>query len=511
MTAWGSLGSGYGQLNGPTGIAVDGSGNVYVTENGFRVTLNPFSRIQEFDEDGRFLSAWGSFGSANGQFRYPSGVAVDGSGNVFVLDQGNARIEKFGYATFGLTVSRDGSGLRHRRTTAGSDIDCGTTCSAPFTNGSMVTLTETPGPNSVFNGWNSDCTVVGGDCHVTMDQARTVIATFVSVHSITLTTAGAGSGSVDPDTSGRSDCGSTSILCYETGRSVILTATPSPGSRFIGWSGDCSGVDDCTVSTDTDTAVTATFELKIDQTIMFASISRKTMAQSGLAINPIASSGLAVIVTSATPMVCDISQGTVMFSAPGTCTLHADQAGDANYNPAPTVTRTFTITKANQKITFASISKKTRLQSGFAISPTASSGLAVSVISATTPICDVSQGTVVFYDAGTCTLQANQAGDANYNPAKTVTRSFSITKATQKITFASISTKRMSQSGFAISPTASSGLIVTVTSTTPSVCVAQGMTIIFNTPGTCSLIAEQAGDLTYAPAPTLTRSFTIKP
>ena len=71
LLAWGSLGTGFGRLNGPTGLAVDGSGHVYITENGFRATLNPFSRIQEFDSTGQFLSAWGSFGSGDGQFRYP--------------------------------------------------------------------------------------------------------------------------------------------------------------------------------------------------------------------------------------------------------------------------------------------------------------------------------------------------------------------------------------------------------------------------------------------------------
>jgi len=88
LTTWGSSGTGNGQFNGPGGIAVDGSGNVFVADNGN-------NRIQKFDNAGTFLTTWGSFGIGNGQFFGPQGVAVDGSGNVFVAEFGNNRIQKF--------------------------------------------------------------------------------------------------------------------------------------------------------------------------------------------------------------------------------------------------------------------------------------------------------------------------------------------------------------------------------------------------------------------------------
>src|SRR5205814_1918932 len=84
----GITGSGDGQFNGPVNIAVDSSGNVYVAD-----TLN--HRIQKFTSAGNFLTAWGSHGSTNGQFGYPEGVATDGSGNVYVADTQNYRIQKF--------------------------------------------------------------------------------------------------------------------------------------------------------------------------------------------------------------------------------------------------------------------------------------------------------------------------------------------------------------------------------------------------------------------------------
>ncbi|MCX9010850.1 MAG: DUF3160 domain-containing protein [Candidatus Methanoperedens sp.] len=75
-------------FNSPSGIAVDSSGNVYVAEQGN-------GRIQKFNESGGFLVKWGSEGTGDGQFRYPSGIAVDRSGNVYVADYYNNRTQKF--------------------------------------------------------------------------------------------------------------------------------------------------------------------------------------------------------------------------------------------------------------------------------------------------------------------------------------------------------------------------------------------------------------------------------
>lgn len=70
-------------------MAVDASGNVYVVD-----LYAP--RVRKFSSTGTLLTLWGSYGSANGQFQYPNGVAVGPSGNVYVADGGNNRIQRFG-------------------------------------------------------------------------------------------------------------------------------------------------------------------------------------------------------------------------------------------------------------------------------------------------------------------------------------------------------------------------------------------------------------------------------
>jgi tripartite motif-containing protein 71 len=94
----------------PIGVAVDMEGNIYVMDAGN-------SRVQKFDHNGMFLLMWGSKGAGDGQFSLSipdeGSVAVDADGNVYVGDADNYRIEKFDsngnfLAKWGVNGSGDG-------------------------------------------------------------------------------------------------------------------------------------------------------------------------------------------------------------------------------------------------------------------------------------------------------------------------------------------------------------------------------------------------------------------
>jgi streptogramin lyase len=92
LAQWGSAGTGDGQFYQASGIAVDGSYNVFVIDGS--------GRVQKFDSNGAFLLKWGSPGFGDGQFATPLGIAVDAAGNVYVVDFGG-RLQKFdGNGTF---------------------------------------------------------------------------------------------------------------------------------------------------------------------------------------------------------------------------------------------------------------------------------------------------------------------------------------------------------------------------------------------------------------------------
>lgn len=88
VAQFGSYGEGDGQFIYPTDVAVSDDGTVYVAEYGKN------DRIVVFDREYAFVSQWGSHGSGQGQFRRPMGLAIDREGCVFVADSVNHRIQR---------------------------------------------------------------------------------------------------------------------------------------------------------------------------------------------------------------------------------------------------------------------------------------------------------------------------------------------------------------------------------------------------------------------------------
>jgi DNA-binding beta-propeller fold protein YncE len=97
----GIAGAGAGQLDGPDGVAIDSSGDVWVAEEGS-------DRVQEFSESGSYITSFGSAGSGAGQFAAPMDVAFEG-GDVYVTDQNNNRIDEF--TTGGTFIKAIGFGV----------------------------------------------------------------------------------------------------------------------------------------------------------------------------------------------------------------------------------------------------------------------------------------------------------------------------------------------------------------------------------------------------------------
>jgi Bacterial Ig domain/RTX calcium-binding nonapeptide repeat (4 copies)/Divergent InlB B-repeat domain len=116
----------------------------------------------------------------NGMVRYTPAAGFEGPDSFsYTLSDGRGGTASASVAvdvgTFTLSASKTGNG---RLTSTPPGIDCGTTCSADFVNGSSVTLVAQPDPGWSFGGWNGACTGTGA-CTITMDAAKAVGADFL--------------------------------------------------------------------------------------------------------------------------------------------------------------------------------------------------------------------------------------------------------------------------------------------------------------------------------------------
>ena len=146
-----------------------------------------------------------------------------------------------------------------------------------------------------------------------------------------------------------------------------------------------------------------------------------------------AASGDTVVITSATTLVCTISSGVVSFLSAGTCTLDFNDPGNSTYAAAPQVNQGFTVDLDSQTTTFTAPASGSVGGSANLSATGGGSGNPVvfSVDPASGPgVCKVSgtNGTTLNYTgAGTCVIDANQAGDTTYATAPQVTGSTTVT------------------------------------------------------------------------------------
>jgi len=141
---------------------------------------------------------------------------------------------------------------------------------------------------------------------------------------------------------------------------------------------------------------------------------------------------------------------------------------DNNFSAASDNTTTLTVNKANQTITFTALTDKIYGDADFAVSATATSGLAVTFAAGATDKCTVTGTTVHITGAGSCTITAAQIGDGNYNaataaPTSALARTFTIAPKALTVTANNASKTYGQVATFAATDFTSSGLVGTET------------------------------------------------
>jgi len=253
-----------------------------------------------------------------------------------------------------------------------------------------------------------------------------------------------------------------------------------------------------------------TTDMMGDQLITFAPMPAKYVNDTDFAPGATVSSGLPLTYTSSDTSVAIISGSQIHIKNVGSTTISAVQTGNADYKAATTLVQKLSVQKAAQTITFEAPAAKTVSDADFSPGATASSGLPVTYTSSDTTVLKVIADKLHITGAGTTTVTAVQSGNAIYAAASPVSKTVTITKLSQTLSFPALSAARPGDADITLNGAGSSGLPVTYSSSNTAVASVSGNILHIIGPGTTLITALQSGNAQYAQA-AQDRSFAVVP
>lgn len=208
-----------------------------------------------------------------------------------------------------------------------------------------------------------------------------------------------------------------------------------------------------------------------------------------------------------------VLSGTPTSAGPATFTVTASNGT----SPDASIEQTITVAQAAQAITFTS-DAPSAAATGDTYTVAATGGASAnpvtfSIDDASTATCSISGDTVTLDHSGTCVVDADQEGNANYAAAPQAQQTIAVGVAAQVITFAPLAaTATVGDSVELSAAGGASGNPVTFSlapETTGSACSIDGTTLSFDHAGTCVVVADQEGNDDYAAAPHSSQTVTV--
>ncbi|MBN8794051.1 MAG: fibronectin type III domain-containing protein [Stenotrophomonas nitritireducens] len=409
--------------------------------------------------------------------------------------------------------------------------------SASSGNAVNVNITSITGAGTIKIDLNGSTNIV--------DNAGNSIPSYSSgnTHTVAIPTA-PGAPTIGTATAGDAQATVTFTAPASDGGSAITTYTATPSPAVPGGPFTCAGPAACTITVTGLTNGTAyTFTVtatngtgtsaasgastpvtpKANQTITFNQPANYNYGTTPI-LGATSDSGLTVSFSSSTTSVCTVtSGGELTFASAGTCTINADQSGNASTNVAGTVTRSFTVNAITPGAPTIGTATAGNQQATVTFSaPSSTGGATITSYTVTanpgnftgtgsgSPISVTGLTNGVSY---TFTVTATStAGTGAASAASNVV----IPAAPQSITFINPGAQN-----FGSTPdlrilnggaSATSGLDVSFTSSTTGVCTVTSEGVLgFVTAGSCTILANQAGDTAFLAATQISRTFIVNP
>lgn len=269
----------------------------------------------------------------------------------------------------------------------------------------------------------------------------------------------------------------------------------------------------CEVSNGCNSVTTSTATLSVNkcaQVIDFPEIPTFTY-EAGLTytLPETTDKGLIITYQSMNTSVATVSGNVLTIKAPGTAIISASQIGDDDYLEATQVSRTLTVNKRAQTITFDELPEKTYEDLPFTLPQTTDEGLTIAYTSSNTAVAVINGNTVTILKPGTTDIIASQAGDATHYAATEVSQTLVVKKAAQEITFDALPTKAYEDAPFELTKMSNKNLNIVYTSSNPSVASIVDNVVTIHHPGTTTITASQPGNAYYLAATPVSQTLTV--
>ena len=524
------------ELKSPAGVAVDSSGNVYVADYGnYRIRMISASSqdISTIAGDGTSGCSGNGGAATSAELGYIGTLAIDGSGHLIVTDTEcvDVRAVTLVKPTPSISLSCSPNPITYGGETTDCTVDVGNGATGTTTwtiNGGAWTTQTLSGSTASaggFNGYAAGSYTIGvtynGDSNNNTASTSTTLTISKATPSVSDTcspnplTYGGGNSIC---TGYASDSGTvTGTLSFTINGSPWATETLSSGSATAPQFSSTYGIGTYTVgvaysgdSNNNPVSSSTTLTIsKAAQTITFpAPASPVTYGVSAFSLSATASSGLAVIF-SVSSGPCTVSGSALTVAGTGTCVVAANQAGNADYSAAATVSHSIVVNAAVLTVTANNASRvygaaNPTFTAGFSgfVNGDTSSVLSGAPSLTTTATITSAPGSY------TITAAAGTLAASNYT-FNFVNGTLTVTAATQTITFtAPVSPVTYGVSPVSLSATASSGLAVTF-SVTSGPCTVSGSTLTVTGAGTCVVAANQPGNADYTAAAAVVQSVVV--
>ena len=268
----------------------------------------------------------------------------------------------------------------------------------------------------------------------------------------------------------------------------------------------------CVVTNPVSSVNSTNVELTVNkcaQVITFPELEAKTYGDADFTLPAVTDKGLPIQYQSMNTNVATISGNTVTITGVGETNIIATQAGDANYLEAAYVTRKLIVNKIPQIINIATLPEKTYEDTPFVLPSITDKGLAISYRSTNTDVATVSGNTVTIVGAGTTEIVASQEGDAYHKAASPVTRTLTVNRKAQTITFGALETRIFGDAPIELNQFTDKNLPITYTSDNAEVASVTDCRINILKPGVATITASQAGSKNYLPAAEVQRTLIV--